>query len=160
VQQPHRVSAVVERASDVDECESACRRTGNASGEPHALQRDSVVVDEKNTLTGLVEAHSMSEFQFNANFEADRSRVVPGSSSIAAGAARETVARGDVASSWWGSWAPPDDADDAPPGEAVGLGADAVPLSDADAAAIDARNDARKKARVADAKAKSAAATG
>lgn len=117
----------------------------------HALQRDSVVVGEKNTLTGLVEPHSMNEYQFNANFEADRAarRVSAGK--------REKRARGDVSSSWWGSWAPPDDADDAPPGEAVGLEADALPISDADAAAIDARNDARKKARVAEAKAKGAA---
>jgi WD40 repeat protein len=111
---------------------------------------------KKNTLTGLVEAHNMSTFQFNANFDADR-RNKQESVPVAK---REKRSRGDVSSSWWGSWAPPDDADDAPPGEAVGLGPDAVPLSDADAAAIDARDDARKKARVADAKAKSAATSG
>ncbi len=137
-------------------------------GAAHPLQRDALVAGVKNTLTGFVEEHAMHAVQFQSNFERDRRRLGRSDAELDAAlkarAKPEKRSRGDISGAWWGSWAPPDDvADvaDAPPDSldvAAAAAASALPLTDEQAAAIDARNEARKKARVADAKTKAAAA--
>jgi len=146
----------------------------------HALHRDVLVPGVKNTLTGFVDEHAMSAYQFDATFERERRRrgrddaaldsaLAEHAAAVKARQKTEKRARGDISGAWWGSWAPPDDADDAEHGGnddddgggGGGVGTEAsLPLTDAQAAAIDAKNESRKKARVAEAKSKAAATTG